>query len=105
MTNARTFLRTNLLAPALIAAPAADGPIKDREAIDGHFERDRETILAMAGDFKVRFDGIDSVDGGLRTARPQDIRRVQIGSRDRGYGHQIVSSTCWSSARKARNSS
>ena len=36
----------------------ADGPIKDRgEAVErAHFERDRETILAMAGDFKVRFD-------------------------------------------------
>ena len=59
MTNARTFLRTALLATALIAAPAlADGPIKDRgEAVErAHFERDRETILAMAGDYKVRFD-------------------------------------------------
>ena len=56
---------TRLLGAALLAsvclstAPAlADGPIADRgEAVEqAHFERDRETILAMAGDYKVRFD-------------------------------------------------
>ncbi len=59
MTNVRTFFRTALLATALVAAPAlADGPIADRgEAVENaHFERDRETILSMAGDYKVRFD-------------------------------------------------
>ena len=59
MTKAQTFFRNALFATALIAAPAlADGPIKDRgEAVEqAHFERDRATILAMAGDYKVRFD-------------------------------------------------
>ena len=47
MTNARTFLRTALLATALIAAPAlADGPIKDRgEAV----ERAQQAIIQAAG--------------------------------------------------------
>lgn len=59
MSFARTILRPLLLATALAAAPAlADGPIADRgESVErAHFERDRETILAMAGDYKVRFD-------------------------------------------------
>ena len=59
MTTVKNFVRSALLASALVAAPAlADGPIKDRgEAAEkAHFERDRETILSMAGDYKVRFD-------------------------------------------------
>jgi hypothetical protein len=59
MNIAKSLLRSALLATALIATPAvADGPIKDRgEAVErAHFERDRETILGMAGDYKVRFD-------------------------------------------------
>ena len=59
MTIAKTLIRSALLATALIAAPAlADGPIAERgEAAERtHFERDRETILSMAGDYKVRFD-------------------------------------------------
>lgn len=59
MIITRTVFRTALLAGVFIAAPAlADGPIQDRgEAAErSHFNRDRETILAMAGDYKVRFD-------------------------------------------------
>lgn len=59
MTSAKTLIRSALLATALIAAPAlADGPIKDRgDAVEtAQYERDRQTILAMAGDYKVRFD-------------------------------------------------
>ena len=44
---------------ACVSSPAlADGPIADRgEAVEqAHFQKDRETILAMAGDYKVRFD-------------------------------------------------
>ena len=47
------------LALGCIASPAlADGPIAERgEAVEqAHFQKDRETILAMAGDYKVRFD-------------------------------------------------
>ena len=47
------------LALTFVATPAlADGPIADRgEAVEtAHFERDRATILSMAGDYKVRFD-------------------------------------------------
>lgn len=59
MNIAKNLIRSALLACALAASPAlADGPIQDRgEATErAHFERDRETILAMAGDYKVRFD-------------------------------------------------
>ncbi|MBX7483596.1 DUF6607 family protein [Qipengyuania qiaonensis] len=59
MNTITTLYRSALLATALIAAPVlADGPIADRgEAVErAHFERDRETILSMAGDYKVRFD-------------------------------------------------
>ena len=59
MNTVTTLFRSALLATALIAAPAvADGPIADRgEAVErAHFERDRETILSMAGNYKVRFD-------------------------------------------------
>lgn len=59
MTKTRTFFGSALLAIALAATPAlADGPIADRgEAVESAmFEQDRATILAMAGDYKVRFD-------------------------------------------------
>ncbi len=59
MTKTRTFIGSALLAIALAATPAlADGPIADRgEAVESAmFEQDRATILAMAGDYKVRFD-------------------------------------------------
>ena len=59
MKITKTILRSALLAGFLAAAPLrADGPIQDRgEAVEkAHFERDRATILAMAGDYKVRFD-------------------------------------------------
>ncbi len=58
-TKTKTLLGSALLAVALATTPAlADGPIADRgDAVEqAHFERDRETILAMAGDYKVRFD-------------------------------------------------
>ena len=47
------------LALAIAATPAfADGPVADRgeEAEAASFEQDRATILAMAGDYRVRFD-------------------------------------------------
>ena len=59
MIKTRTFFGSALLAIALAATPAlADGPIADRgEAVESAmFEQDRATILAMAGDYKVRFD-------------------------------------------------
>ncbi|MXP10505.1 DUF6607 family protein [Pseudoblastomonas halimionae] len=59
MKLTKNLIRSALLATALVGTPAmADGPIKDRgEAVEqAHFQRDRETILAMAGDYKVRFD-------------------------------------------------
>lgn len=59
MTKTRTFIGSALLAIALATTPAlADGPIADRgEAVESAmFEQDRATILAMAGDYKVRFD-------------------------------------------------
>ncbi|WP_086607229.1 DUF6607 family protein [Erythrobacter donghaensis] len=56
----KTLLSTGLAALALAAAPApalADGPIvQTAEAAKAAFEQDRQTILAMAGDFKVTFD-------------------------------------------------
>lgn len=85
MIITRTVFRTALLAGVFIAAPAlADGPIQDRgEAAErSHFNRDRETILAMAGDYKVRFDMQEStpwiegytpldrkISGGYRSVR------------------------------------
>ena len=59
MTMTRTFFGAALLAIALATTPAlADGPIADRgEAVEtAIYEQDRATILAMAGDYKVRFD-------------------------------------------------
>ncbi len=56
----RLILGTSLAALALAAAPApalADDPIvRDASAHKAAFEADRQTILAMAGDFKVTFD-------------------------------------------------
>lgn len=55
-----TFTRSIALALLVsAAAPAlADGPVKPREAAAeaASFQRDRQDILAMAGNFKVRFD-------------------------------------------------
>ena len=59
MTKTRTFIGSTLLAIALVTSPAlADGPIADRgKAVEtAMFEQDRATILAMAGDYRVRFD-------------------------------------------------
>jgi hypothetical protein len=59
-TLAKTLLSSGLAALALSAVPAparADGPIvQTAEAAKAAFEEDRQTILAMAGDFKVTFD-------------------------------------------------
>lgn len=56
----KTLLASGLAATALMAVPApalADDPItRSADAAKAAFEADRETILAMAGDFKVRFD-------------------------------------------------
>lgn len=56
----RMFLTSGLAALALAAAPApafADDPIvRAEDAAQAAFEADRQTILAMAGDFKVTFD-------------------------------------------------
>ena len=56
----KTLLASGLAALALAAAPApalADKPIVQTEdAAKAAFEADRQTILAMAGDFKVTFD-------------------------------------------------
>ncbi len=56
----RTILASGIAAMALAAAPApalADAPIvQSQDAAKAAFEADRETILAMAGDFKVTFD-------------------------------------------------
>jgi hypothetical protein len=59
MTKTRYRLAAALLALALPAAPAlAHPPIPERAPADekAAFEADRADILAMAGDFKVRFD-------------------------------------------------
>ncbi|QDH35907.1 DUF6607 family protein [Porphyrobacter sp. YT40] len=56
----KTLLSTGFAALALAATPApalADGPIvQTAEEAKAAFEQDRQTILAMAGDFKVTFD-------------------------------------------------
>lgn len=55
-----TLLAASLAALTITAVPApalADGPItRTAEAEKAAFEADRQTILAMAGDFKVTFD-------------------------------------------------
>ncbi len=57
---AKTMLTASLAALAIVAVPApalADDPIIRNEASHkAAFEADRQTILAMAGDFKVTFD-------------------------------------------------
>ena len=57
---ARLAITASLAALTLMAAPApalADDPIiRDAAAHKAAFEADRQTILAMAGDFKVTFD-------------------------------------------------
>ena len=57
---AKTLLSASLAALTLSAVPApalADDPIvRDAAAHKAAFEADRQTILAMAGDFKVTFD-------------------------------------------------
>lgn len=59
-TFSRLILTTSLAALALTASPApalADDPIvREASAHKAAFEADRQTILAMAGDFKVTFD-------------------------------------------------
>ena len=53
------WLGSAALAIALAASPAlADGPVADRgaEAETTIFEQDRQVILSMAGDYRVRFD-------------------------------------------------
>ncbi|HWK35202.1 DUF6607 family protein [Sphingomonas sp.] len=55
----RTLTAVALLLAATAATPAlADGPVKPRAAAaeTASFEADRRDILAMAGDYKVRFD-------------------------------------------------
>lgn len=55
----RNFTAAALVALALPATQAlADGPIADRGTAEeaASFAEDRETILAMAGDYRVRFD-------------------------------------------------
>jgi len=56
----KTLLASGLAALALVAAPSpalADDPIvRAEDAARAAFEADRQTILAMAGDFKVTFD-------------------------------------------------
>lgn len=55
----KALIGSALIASMALASPAlADGPIADRgEAVEtAHFQKDRETILSMAGDYKVRFD-------------------------------------------------
>lgn len=55
----KTTLASSLLALAMVTSPAlADGPVAEREAAEeqASFAADRETILAMAGDYRVRFD-------------------------------------------------
>ncbi|GHC96858.1 DUF6607 family protein [Novosphingobium pokkalii] len=56
MNRLKTFLGASLLALACTAAPAlAHPPIAAAQA-DATFEQDRADILAMAGNYKVRFD-------------------------------------------------
>ncbi|RKF23011.1 hypothetical protein D6851_00390 [Altericroceibacterium spongiae] len=53
------WIGAGLLALACTSAPAlADGPVPERSAAEekAAFEQDRADILAMAGDYKVRFD-------------------------------------------------
>lgn len=57
--KAAAFIGLALATLALPASPAlADGPLAEREAAEeaASFAADRETILAMAGDYRVRFD-------------------------------------------------
>ncbi|GAA0272649.1 hypothetical protein GCM10009127_11310 [Alteraurantiacibacter aestuarii] len=59
MKYLKTIAAMSLLALCLPAAPAlADGPVAAREEAQeqASFAADRETILAMAGDYRVRFD-------------------------------------------------
>lgn len=59
MKYLKTMAATSMLALCLPAAPAlADGPVAAREdsAEQASFAQDRATILAMAGDYRVRFD-------------------------------------------------
>lgn len=58
-TKAAAAIGTALFAIALSASPAlADGPVGERTQAEeaASFAADRETILAMAGDYRVRFD-------------------------------------------------
>ncbi|TIX49735.1 DUF6607 family protein [Alteraurantiacibacter aquimixticola] len=55
----KTTIASSLLALAMAASPAlADGPVAERSGTEeqASFAADRETILAMAGDYRVRFD-------------------------------------------------
>jgi len=60
MKATKALLATGMTAMALIAMPSpavADDPIvRTAEAEKSAFKQDRETILALAGDFKVTFD-------------------------------------------------
>jgi hypothetical protein len=60
LKTTKTLLALGLAATALATAPApafADEPIvRAEDAAKAAFEADRETILSMAGDFKVTFD-------------------------------------------------
>ncbi len=59
MNTVKSLARSALLVSALLSAPVlADGPIRDRgeEVERAHFDQDRQTILSMAGNYKVRFD-------------------------------------------------
>ncbi len=59
MKYLKATVASSLLALAMAASPAlADGPVGERSAAQeqASFAADRETILAMAGDYRVRFD-------------------------------------------------
>lgn len=83
MPTLRPFLLA-LGAAALLAAPAAAAPAPSpapTEAAKSAFEQDRRAILAMAGDYKVRFD--------FREALPMQADYTPLPPKLSG-GHEVV---------------
>ncbi len=81
MTMLKLRLSSSLLAAAFIAAPAfAHPPIKAEQAA-ANFEQDRAEILAMAGNFKVRFD--------MQESTRWDVGYTPLDKKTSG-GHEVV---------------
>lgn len=81
MINLKTILGASLLALACTSYPALAHPPIDAKQAAAHFDQDRADILAMAGNYKVRFD--------MQESTRWDPAYTPIDKKTSG-GHEVV---------------